>query len=250
MSTGPVILLIGGTGGIGAPLARRLAADGARLVIAARDAAKLQTLAAETGASAFAVDATSPEAVDDLVSSVVEAHGRLDGVAHLVGSILLKPAHMLTPAEFSETLKVNLESAFYVLRSSVRAMLKNSEPSGGSLVFMTSAAAKTGLPNHEAIAAAKAGIAGMVRSAAATYASKGIRVNALAPGLVRTPLAGRLVATEQAVAASAQMHPLGRIGEPEDLTSALAFLLDPEQSGWVTGQNISIDGGLATLRGR
>ena len=246
----PVYVLIGGTGGIGAPLARRLAADGATVVLGARDAGRLAALAGETGASAFTLDATEPDAVESLVAGAVEAHGRIDGLAHLVGSIDLKPAHAMSPEAFEETVRLNLFTAFYAVRSAVKAMQRNKDPEGGSVVLMSSVAAKLGLANHEAVAAAKAGVVGLVQAAAATYAPKGVRVNAVAPGLVRTPLAGRLVASEQAVAASAAMHPLGRIGEPEDLTDALAFLLDRGRSGWVTGQTLSVDGGFANVRPR
>ena len=246
----PVYVLVGGTGGIGAPLARRLAADGARVVLGARDADRLGALAAETGGRAFTVDATDADAVSGLVDAAVETHGRVDGAINLVGSILLKPAHATSPDEFDETLALNLKTAFYLVRAAAKAMQRNRDPGGGSIVLMSSVAGRYGLSNHEAIAAAKAGVEGLVRAAAATYAPKAIRVNAVAPGLVRTPLAGRLVATEQAVQASAALHPLGRIGEPEDLTDALAFLLDRERSGWVTGQTLSVDGGFATVRPR
>ena len=250
MAQAPVYVLVGGTGGIGAPLARRLAEDGARVVVGARDADKLSALAGETGAKAFTLDATEPDAIAGLVQAAVDAHGRVDGVANLVGSILLKPAHALSPEAFDETLRLNLHTAFYAVRAAVTAMRKNAEPAGGSVVLMSSVAARLGLANHEAVAAAKAGVEGLARAAAATYAPQGIRVNAVAPGLVRTPLAGRLVASEQAVEASAKMHPLGRIGEPEDLTDALAFLLDRDRSGWVTGQALSVDGGFSTVRPR
>ena len=246
----PVYVLIGGTGGIGAPLTRRLAADGAHVLLGARDADRLSALAGETGAQAFTLDATQPEAVESLVQNAVTAHGRIDGLVNLVGSITLKPAHLLSPEAFDETLRMNLYTAFYAVRSAVAAMQRNTDPAGGSIVLMASVAAKLGLANHEAVAAAKAGVVGLVQATAATYAPKNIRVNAIAPGLVRTPLAGRLVANEQAVAASAQMHPLGRIGEPEDLTDALVFLLDASRSGWVTGQTLSIDGGFANVRPR
>ena len=245
----PVYVLIGGTGGIGAPLARRLAADGARLVLGARDGDRLAALAGETGARAFTLDATDADAVSGLMDAAMEAHGRIDGAINLVGSILLKPAHATSPAEFDDTLTLNLKTAF-VVRAAAKAMQGNKAQGGGSIVLMSSVAGRYGLPNHEAVAAAKAGIEGLVRAAAATYAPRGIRVNAVAPGLVRTPLAGRLVATEQAVEASAAMHPLGRIGEPEDLTDALAFLLDSARSAWVTGQTLSVDGGFATVRPR
>ena len=248
MTDAPVILLVGGTGGIGAPLARRLAADGARVVLGARDPDRLGALAGETGARAFTLDATDAEAVDGLVRATVEAHGRIDGAVNLVGSILLKPAHATSPDEFVETLTLNLHTAFFLVRAAARAMQR--QDGGGSVVLMSSVAGRYGLANHEAVAAAKGGVEGLVRAAAATYAPKGVRVNAVAPGLVRTPLAGRLVATEAAVSASAEMHPLGRIGEPEDLTDALAFLLDGERSGWVTGQTLSVDGGFSTVRPR
>ena len=246
----PVYLLIGATGGIGEPLTEHLAETGATLILGARDADKLGALSQKTGAQAFTLDATDADAVTGLVDATVQAHGRLDGVVNLVGSIVLKPAHATSPEEFEETLRINLHSAFWVVRAAAKAMQKNKEPDGGSIVLMSSVAGRYGLANHEAVAAAKGGIEGLVRSAAATYAPKGVRVNAVAPGLVRTPLAGRLVASEQAVEASAKLHPLGRIGEPEDLTDAIAFLLDGSKSAWVTGQTLSVDGGFATVRPR
>jgi NAD(P)-dependent dehydrogenase (short-subunit alcohol dehydrogenase family) len=115
---------------------------------------------------------------------------------------------------------------------------------------MSSVAARLGLANHEAIAAAKGGVAGLTRAAAASYAPRRIRVNAVAPGLVRTPMSERLTSTEAAEEASAKMHPLGRIGEPSDLVDILHFLLEPSRSGWITCQVLSVDGGFATVRPR
>ena len=120
---------------------------------------------------------------------------------------------------------------------------------GGSIVLMSSAAAMVGLPNHDAIAAAKAGVIGLMRSAAATYAAYGIRVNAVAPGLVDTPMSRSITSNETSLNASIAMHPLGRIGTPEDVASAICWLLGP-LSTWVTGQAIGVDGGLATLKAR
>lgn len=246
----PVHVLLGGSGGIGSALARRLRQSGATVVLGARDPEKLSALAGEIGAEAFTLDATDAAQVEALVKGAAERHGRVDGVANLVGSIDLKPAHAMKVEAFEEVLRLNLHTAFFAVRAAASVMPKNPDPKGGSVVLMSSVAGRYGLANHEAVAAAKAGVEGLVRAAAASYASRGIRVNAVAPGLVRTPLAGRLVASEQAVEASAQMHPLGRIGEPEDLAGALALLLDREQSGWITGETISVDGGFAHARPR
>jgi NAD(P)-dependent dehydrogenase (short-subunit alcohol dehydrogenase family) len=117
------------------------------------------------------------------------------------------------------------------------------------VVLFSTAAAAVGLPNHEAIAAAKAGVEGLVRSAAATYASQGLRFNAIAPGLVRTPLSARITSSETALKASVAMHPLGRIGEPDEVASLAAWLLGPDAT-WATGQVYTLDGGLAALRAR
>ena len=117
------------------------------------------------------------------------------------------------------------------------------------MVLVSSVAARLGLTNHEAIAAAKAGVSGLVLAAAASYAARGIRVNAVAPGLVRTPLTARLTQNEATLKASVAMHPLGRIGEPADIASAIEWLLNPAQ-GWVTGQVLSVDGGMGAVRPR
>lgn len=241
----PVYIVLGATGGIGSALCRRLAARGAHLVLGARDPVKLESLVDEIGAQPCALDATETEAVNRCVTQTVEQYGRLDGIANCVGSLLLKPAHLTSDAEWHATLATNLGSAFATVRAAVRPMMKT----GGSIVLVSSVAARLGLANHEAIAAAKAGITGLVLSAAASYAPRGIRINGVAPGLVRTPLTARLTTSEGALKASTAMHALGRIGEPSDVASAVAWLLDAEQS-WVTGHILSVDGGFSSVRPR
>lgn len=147
--------------------------------------------------------------------------------------------------DWQRTLDLNLGTAFAALRAAVRAM----GTKGGSVVLLSSAAARIGLPGHEAIAAAKAGVEGLALAAAASYAARGIRVNVVAPGLVDTPLAAGIVGNPSLRKASKAMHALGRIGRPEDVASAIAWFLDPAQS-WVTGQVLGVDGGLARVRPR
>ena len=152
---------------------------------------------------------------------------------------------MTTAQDFDDTIALNLRTAFALTRAAGRHM----KSTGGSVVLMSSCAATMGLPHHEAIAAAKAGVEGLMRAAAATYAGAGIRFNAVAPGLVATPMARRITDNEGALKASVAMHPLGRIGQPEEVARAIAFLLSADNS-WITGQVLGVDGGLATLRGR
>lgn len=247
MTSAPTYVIVGAAGGIGSELCRRLAARGpCRLLLAGRDAGKLDALASGLSAECLvrALDATNPAAVEAAFADATARFGPLTGAVNLCGSILLKPAHLTTDEEFAQTLATNLLTAFHVLRAAAKTM-----SGGGSVVLMSTVATKIGLPNHEAIAAAKGAINGLVISAAATYAARGLRVNAVAPGLVRTPLSSRLTANEATLKASTAMHPLGRIGEPGDVAAALAWLLDPATT-WVTGQIVSIDGGLSSVRAK
>ena len=241
--TGRVHLVVGATGGIGSQLCRLLSRGDARLALAGRDAARLAALADEVGGSTHPLDATSLEEVERVVDAVLAEHGRLDGLVNCVGSILLKPAHRTSAEEWRATLAANLDTAFAVVRAGTSAMRKD----GGSIVLLSSAAARVGLPNHDAIAPAKAGVVGLALSAAASYASRGIRVNVVSPGLVRTPLSEHLTRNEATARASIAMHPLGRLGEPGGVPRAVAWLLDGEQS-WVTGQVLGVDGGLGSIR--
>ncbi len=238
------VLVLGAAGGIGGALCRRLTDQHVPLVVAGRDAARLEAVAAQTGGTPFVLDATRPAEVEAAAAKAAELDGRLDGLANCVGSLLLKPAHLTSEEEWDAVVSTNLKSAYAAVRAAARLMTD-----GGSVVLVSSAAARLGLANHEAIAAAKAGVIGLTLSAAASYAPKGIRINAVAPGLVRTPLTARITGSDTALKASTAMHALGRVGEPEDVASAIAWLLDPGQS-WVTGQVIGVDGGLASLHSR
>jgi NAD(P)-dependent dehydrogenase (short-subunit alcohol dehydrogenase family) len=242
----PVSLILGATGAAGTATARLLASAGHTVHLAGRDRAMLDTLAGEVGAAGVhELDARDLAAVRAVVDTVADADGRLDAVANLVGSLLLKPAHLTSPEEWDDVIATNLTSAFAVVRAAAPRM----RDTGGSIVLASSAAAQTGIANHEAIAAAKGGIIALVRSAAATYGANGVRVNAVAPGLTRARMTARLVDNEAQAEASRRMHALGRLGEPEDVASLVAWLMDPSNS-WVTGQTIGVDGGLGQAHPR
>ena len=243
----PVMIIVGGAGGIGSAVARRLAARGCRVVLTGRNAERLQSVAAETGAQTFPLDARDSAAVDAMMQSVLADHGRVDGMVNCAGSILLKPAHLISDKEFADTIAINLTTAFNLVRAATRLMMK--QAGGGSIVLCSSVAARRGFVNHEAIAAAKAGVEGLALAAAASYARFGVRVNCVAPGLTRTELTRALTQNETVAKMSAALHPLGRIGEPTEVASAICWLLDSEQS-WVTGQVIGIDGGLGHVQAR
>lgn len=234
------VLVVGAGGGIGRALVHRLAASGHEIVGAGRDAERLESTA---GLSARRIcDARDLEAVDDLVGELA-ADGRLRAIVNLAGCITVKPAHLVTGEEWADTLAAKLTTAFACVRAAGRHLRK-----GGSVVLVSTVAASVGLPNHEAIAAAGAGVEGLARSAAASYARRGLRVNVVAPGLVDTPMASRIVSNERALEHSRKMHPLGRIGAPEDVAPILEWLVS-DASSWVTGQVIGVDGGLARVRG-
>jgi NAD(P)-dependent dehydrogenase (short-subunit alcohol dehydrogenase family) len=245
MAKQPVYLVVGASGGIGAALCRRLASGGARLLLASRPSERLDELGAELEAPIHALDARDPAAVEEAAALAVSEHGRLDGIANLAGSMLLKPAHRTSEDEWRETLAVHANSAF----GAVRAAAEHLRKEGGSVVLVSSAAARLGLANHEAIAAAKGAVQGLALAAAATYATFGIRVNVVAPGLTETKLTAGITGNEATRKGSEAMHALGRVGQADEVASAIAWLLDPAQS-WVTGQIIGVDGGLATVRSR
>lgn len=237
------VIIFGGTGGIGSAIARALSEKNIPTFLVARSEQRLHAMASEVGARGYAVaDATNLEQVDRAFSEATSALGEVSGVAHCVGSILLKPAHLTSEAEFSGVIQQNLTSAFFVLRAAARTMT-----SGGSVLFFSSAAGRIGLANHEAIAAAKAGIIGLTLSAAATYAPRHLRVNCIAPGLVQTQMSEKITSNQSAAAFSRSLHPLGRLGEPVDIAPLAALLLSDEGS-WITGQVVGVDGGLATVK--
>ena len=241
----PIFLVLGATGAVGTALARRLSERGARVVVAGRRLDALEALADEVAGVPVEVDARDFAQVAEAFDEAKRLPGRLSGAVNCVGSILLKPAHLTTAADFDDTIATNLGSAFATVRSAGRALRRH----GGSVVLVSSAAASIGLTNHEVIAAAKAGVEGLVRAAATTYAHAGIRFNAVAPGLVDSGMSQRIIDNPKALETSLALHPLGRVGKPGEIAGLIDWFLGSD-SDWVTGQVWGVDGGLATLKSR
>ena len=225
-------LIIAASSAIGQAIVQGLLLQGDTVFTTARDETKIKPNAL--------LDATDFDAVE----AVFKQAGKIDGVVNCSGSLLLKSAHMTSKSEYQSVIEASLTTSFATIRAAGQEMKK-----GGAVVLISSAAALTGLANHEAIAAAKAGIIGLVQSAAATYASSGLRVNAIAPGMIDTPLTNSLISNPLMLKASIAMHGLGRIGVARDIANGVIFLLNPANN-WITGQVLAIDGGLSVVRPR
>jgi NAD(P)-dependent dehydrogenase (short-subunit alcohol dehydrogenase family) len=241
------VAILGASGTIGSYLARRLAAQNQQLLLIGRNPQRLQAVAESVQQPFEVCDCHSSQTLEDILRKSSEQHGPITGVVNCIGSVVLKPAHLTSDDEFRQTLETNLFTAFAAVRAGTKILREGG--TGGSLVLFASAAAEVGIQNHEAIAAAKAGVIGLARSAAATYAPANIRVNVISPGLIRTEMTRRIWEHPASAAASTAMHALGRLGEPDQVAALAAWLLEPSQD-FITGQVIGVDGGLGHVLAR
>ncbi len=239
-------LITGATGGLGRVLAARLAQDGWSLALAGRDESRLRDVYPDCTHPLLVGDVSTPEGARSVLQQCQAHYGQPpDALAHCVGSVLVVPLHRTSHEQYRACMRANLDSAFHTLAAWVDALRAAKRP--GAAVLVSSAAARIGTPNHEAVAAAKAGLEGLVRAAAATYAAAGIRINAVAPGLMDTPAAAGLIASLSAREAVARQYPLPGIGTPQELAELMAWMLSPAAAR-VTGQVWSLDAGFSTIR--
>lgn len=240
------VWITGASGAIGAALAQRLSLRGCKLALTARDATRLEALAGTLQGEVLLLpgDLTEPAVAAALLAQAQAALGPVTGVAHCVGSTLIRPLHLTSESDLHAVFSLNYFSAFHVLKAFVAAALKHKESS--SAVLVGTLVAQAGFPNHEAIASAKAAVAALAMSAAASYAEKGIRVNCVHPGLTRSALSARLTGTAEAIERNRKMNPMGLVGEGEDSAAAIDFLLS-EQARWITAQQWGVDGGHAVI---
>ncbi len=239
-----IALVTGASGGVGRAVVARLAAHGWQLIVTSR---KVEHLVLAFGDQHLQVEADcSTVAGARQIMQAAQNHQMLPTVlAHCVGNIRLGAMHRMSEEDFNDCLSANLVSAFHTLSAFVGGLREARSP--GAAVLVSSAAARIGTPNHEAVAAAKAGLEGLVRGAAATYAANGIRINAVAPGLMETPASAGIIASPAAREAAARQYPLSGIGSPDELAELLVWLLSDAASR-VTGQIWSLDGGFSSIR--
>ncbi|MDG5767108.1 SDR family NAD(P)-dependent oxidoreductase [Balneolales bacterium ANBcel1] len=229
------ILIVGGSSGIGLELAKRMSQQGNRVTVWSRS---FPDELKEAGIAHSTVDVTQP-----LAEQNPEVPSPLHGLVYCPGSVNLRPFNRLRENHFKADYEINVLGAVRVLQEALPSF--GSE--GGSVVFFSTVAVSTGMAYHASIASAKAALEGLTKSLAAEYAAKNIRFNAVAPSLTDTPLAEKLLATDEKREKSAQRHPLRRVGTPTDMAASAAFLLSPDSS-WITGQILPVDGGMSSVR--
>lgn len=239
-----VALVTGAAGGLGRAVVACLADQGWQLIVASRQTGQLTAAFGDQHLQVTA-DCSTLAGARQILQVARERQMLPTALAHCVGNIRLGALHRMSEADFNDCLSANLLSAFHTLSAFVGALREARSP--GAAVLVSSVAARIGTPNHEAVAAAKAGVEGLVRGAAATYAANGIRINAVAPGIMETPAAAGIIAHPAAREAAARQYPLPGIGTPEELAELMAWLLAPAAAR-VTGQIWSLDGGFSSIR--
>ena len=249
---GKVALVTGGYGGIGVPVCRALAAQGAAVAVAGHDAEKARGFAESLQADGHhawsaAFDARSQEETDGMVGAAVAHFGRLDILVNLVGGQREEPATEVTSANFDEVLALNLKSAMFQGRAAARQMIR--QGSGGKQLFFGSVRGQLALRGRgfAAYCAAKGGLTTLTKQLATEWAEHKVNVNAVAPTFTRTPQVARWLEDPEFYSNLVARIPLGRVAETSDIVGAVLFFVSPA-SDFVTGQTLYIDGGITATQ--
>ncbi|MCU0572933.1 MAG: SDR family oxidoreductase [Syntrophobacteraceae bacterium] len=228
-------LVVGGSSGIGFEIVVRLMEQNHEIYVGSRTNDRLTGF---EGVRHVGIDVREPQSHLEGLPEV------MNGLVYCPGTIRLKSFNRLTREDFLDDLQINFLGAVSLIQACLPNLRRSAR--GASIVLFSSVAVRTGMALHASIAAAKGAVEGLARSLAAEFAPH-IRVNAIAPSLVDTPLAGDLLSSEEKRHAAAERHPLKRIGRPQDVADLAVFLLS-DAAGWITGQVLHVDGGMSTLR--
>ncbi|PQM26009.1 oxidoreductase [Sphingopyxis lindanitolerans] len=248
---GKIILVTGAASGIGRASALRIAEAGAHVVVSdiSEEGAAVASHIAQQGGSAnfIRADVGSEADVAGLINDIVSSHGRIDGAFNNAGVVQCgKQLHTLSTEEWDRAIRIDLSGVFWCIKYQVIAML---EAGGGSIVNTASSLGAVAIPNASEYVAAKHGVMGLTRAAAADYGAAGIRVNAILPGIIQTPVIEELKQNPQFAAFLEKLrdrHPIGRFGEPREIGEAAAWLLSSSAS-FVNGAGIAVDGGYLAI---
>jgi 3-oxoacyl-[acyl-carrier protein] reductase len=223
------ILIVGGSKGIGFQLVQNLSGNNITSVSRSRSGHLSQSI---------------NQVESDVTSDAYEYEGEvLDSLVYCPGSINLRPFNRLSEKDFIDDFNLNVLGAVKSIQANLAKLKKSSN---GSIVLFSTVAVGQGMPFHSSVAASKGAIEGLVRSLAAELAPA-VRVNAVAPSVTNTPLASKLLSSDEKIEKSGERHPMKRVGQPEDIASIVEFLIS-DKSSWITGQVIGVDGGMSTVR--
>jgi 3-oxoacyl-[acyl-carrier protein] reductase len=241
--SGMTALVTGASGGIGSAIAQALAGQGARLAVSGSNVGKLEAFRDQLGAEhvALACNLSDGAAVDALVPQAVEALGKLDILVNNAGVTRDNLAMRMKDEEWADVIRINLEAAFRLARAALKPMMRARH---GRIVSITSVVGATGNPGQANYAASKAGLIGMSKSLAQEVASRGITVNCVAPGMIRSAMTDAL--NEDQRKAILARIPAGNLGEGSDVAAAVVYLASRE-AAYVTGQTLHVNGGMAML---
>ncbi len=240
------LFVMGANSAIAQALIQQSLDNNIEIVAAGRDLSVLETLYGNNKSIHIQeVNACDSASVAQAFEALEANSVQVDGYAHCVGSILVSPLTKTSDAQIESVMQVNLISAMYGLRAFLKHCKGHGQ--GGSAVMISTCATGIGVANHEAIAAAKAGVEGLARSAAATHAPDNIRINVVAPGLTDSPIASAFLKSEVMRNASAKQYPINGVNTPEDVAQTMHWLLG-NASNRITGTVINIDGGFRNIR--
>jgi NAD(P)-dependent dehydrogenase (short-subunit alcohol dehydrogenase family) len=242
---GRSVLVTGGGTGIGAAMAQKFAAEGAKVTVTGRREGPVKAVAAEIGGHYVAGDVSVPEDAARMVEGAVSAHGGLDVLVNNAGVARYASLEETTDDLFDWHVAINLRGPFLMTRAALPHLLEKR----GSVINVSSTLAVRGLPRASAYGASKAAVHGLTLHWAAELSPQGVRVNCICPAVVETPIFDTMMPPEQVPKMLEELksiHPVGRIGQPEDVAAAALYLAS-DDAAWVTGTILTVDGGVTSV---